>query len=56
MASQDGEARLKAELDALRSSHAELQSQVKTALLSEASSEGERSLQVRLKKKKNGHS
>lgn len=47
MASEDNETRLRAELASLRSSHSALQAQVKMALLSEASSEGERSRQVR---------
>jgi hypothetical protein len=47
MASEDGETRLKGELAALKGSHAALQGQVKMALLSEASDEGERSRQVR---------
>ena len=46
MTSTEEATRLKAELDALRSSHGALQAQVKVALLSEASDEGERSRQV----------
>uniref|UniRef100_A0A7S0SIL8 Uncharacterized protein n=1 Tax=Mantoniella antarctica TaxID=81844 RepID=A0A7S0SIL8_9CHLO len=46
MASEEREGRLKSEVAALRSSHGALQAQVKMALLSEASDEGERSRQV----------